>query len=144
SIYLWASAATDCTVNLWDTRQHPANVQVRHFDRPVSCARYSPNDAFIALGCDQLYMMDPRVREYRSLPSLSQVLHVCFHPTEYLLATGSVDRLVRFWDIETAECVSQSDPADGTLREIAFQKDGTALLTLTDWFVSIKCTFLVR
>lgn len=66
---------------------------------------------------------------------LFQVLHVCFHPTEYLLATGSADRLVRFWDIETAECVSQSGPADGTLREIVFQSDGTALLTLTDWFV---------
>lgn len=63
-----------------------------------------------------------------------QVLHVCFHPSEYLLATGSEDRLVRFWDIDTEECVSQSDPADGTLREVTFHNDGSALLTLTDRF----------
>ncbi|KAL3998414.1 con80 domain of Katanin family protein [Acanthocheilonema viteae] len=132
SIYMWASAATDCTVTLWDTRQHPANVLVRRFDRSTNCLCYSPNDAFIALGSDHLYLMDPRVKEYRSLPSSSQVLHVCFHPSEYLLATGSKDRLVRFWDIDTEECVSQSDPADGTLREVAFHNDGSALLTLTD------------
>uniref|UniRef100_A0A0R3RPI0 WD_REPEATS_REGION domain-containing protein n=1 Tax=Elaeophora elaphi TaxID=1147741 RepID=A0A0R3RPI0_9BILA len=132
SIYMWASAATDCTVTLWDTRQHPANVLVRRFDRSTNCLCYSPNDAFIALGSDHLYLIDPRVKEYRSLPSSSQVLHVCFHPSEYLLATGSEDRLVRFWDIDTEECVSQSDPADGTLRKVAFHNDGSALLTLTD------------
>ncbi|OZC12660.1 hypothetical protein X798_00291 [Onchocerca flexuosa] len=132
SIYMWASSATDCTVTLWDTRQHPANVLVRRFDRPTNCLCYSPNDAFIALGSDHLYLMDPRVKEYRSLPSSSQVLHVCFHPSEYLLATGSEDRLVRFWDIDTEECVSQSDPADGMLREVTFHNDGSALLTLTD------------
>ncbi|VDK62310.1 unnamed protein product [Onchocerca ochengi] len=132
SIYMWASAATDCTVTLWDTRQHPANVLVRRFDRPTNCLCYSPNDAFVALGSDHLYLMDPRVKEYRSLPSSSQVLHVCFHPSEYLLATGSSDRLVRFWDIDTEECVSQSDPADGTLRKVTFHNDGSALLTLTD------------
>uniref|UniRef100_A0AAF5Q0M1 Katanin_con80 domain-containing protein n=1 Tax=Wuchereria bancrofti TaxID=6293 RepID=A0AAF5Q0M1_WUCBA len=132
SIYMWASAATDCTVTLWDTRQHPANVLVRRFNRSANCLCYSPNDAFIALGSDHLCLMDPRIKEYRSLPSSSQVLHVCFHPSEYLLATGSEDRLVRFWDIDTEECVSQSDPADGTLREVTFHNDGSALLTLTD------------
>ncbi|KAK6106323.1 con80 domain of Katanin family protein [Brugia pahangi] len=132
SIYVWASAATDCTVTLWDTRQHPANVLVRRFDRPANCLSYSPNDAFIALGSDHLCLMDPRIKEYRSLPSSSQVLHVCFHPSEYLLATGSEDRLVRFWDIDTEECVSQSDPADSALREVIFHNDGSALLTLTD------------
>ncbi|MCP9260149.1 Katanin p80 WD40-containing subunit B1 [Dirofilaria immitis] len=132
STYMWASAATDCIVTVWDTRQHPANVMVRRFDRPANCLCYSPNDAFIALGSDHLYLMDPRVKEYRSLASSSQVLHVCFHPSEYLLATGSEDRLVRFWDIDTEECVSQSDPADGTLKEVAFHNDGSALLTLTD------------
>lgn len=60
---------------------------------------------------------------------------MCFHPSEYLLATGSEDRLVRFWDIDTEECVSQSSPADGILREVAFHNDGSALLTLTDRFV---------
>ncbi|VDM95482.1 unnamed protein product [Thelazia callipaeda] len=132
SIYMWSSAATDCTVTLWDTRQHPANVQMRRFDHPINCMRYSPNDAFIALGSNHIHMMDPRVRQYRSLPSSSQVLHICFHPSEYLLAAGSEDRLVRFWDIDSEECVSQSDPADSSLREITFQHDGSALITLTD------------
>ncbi|KHN76638.1 Katanin p80 WD40 repeat-containing subunit B1 [Toxocara canis] len=132
SIYVWASVSSDCTVTLWDTRQHPANVLVRRLDRPANCARFSPNDAFIALGSDHLYMMDPRIRDMRSLSSSSQVLHVCFHPSEYLLAAASEDRLVRFWDIDSEECVSQSEPTDGIPRAIAFHNDGSALFTLTD------------
>uniref|UniRef100_A0A9J2PCD3 Katanin p80 subunit C-terminal domain-containing protein n=3 Tax=Ascaris TaxID=6251 RepID=A0A9J2PCD3_ASCLU len=132
SIYVWASVSSDCTVTLWDTRQHPANVLVRRLDRPANCARFSPNDAFVALGSDHLYMMDPRIRDMRSLSSSSQVLHVCFHPSEYLLAAASEDRLVRFWDIDSEECVSQSEPTDGIPRAIAFHNDGCALFTLTD------------
>jgi len=37
------------------------------------------------------------------------VLSVNFHPNEYLLATGSQDKTVRFWDLETFECVGQSE-----------------------------------
>lgn len=55
-----------------------------------------------------------------------------FHPSEYLLATASEDRLVRFWDIDSEECVSQSDPTDGPIRSIAFHPEGCALFTLTD------------
>lgn len=72
-MYLWGSASTDCTVTLWDTRQHPANVLIRRFDRPINCLCYSPNDAFLAIGSDHLHMMDPRIKEYRSLDSSSQV-----------------------------------------------------------------------
>lgn len=35
---------------------------------------------------------------------------VQFHPNEYLLASSSEDKTVRFWDMETFECVSQSAP----------------------------------
>ncbi|VDN50203.1 unnamed protein product, partial [Dracunculus medinensis] len=132
SIYSWASVSSDCTITIWDTRQHPANVLTRRLDRSANCLLFSPNDAFIAIGSDQLYMMDPRIRDMRSLPTSSQVLHVCFHPSYYLLATGSDDRLVRFWDIESEECVSKSEPSDGALKKIAFQNDGSLLFTLTD------------
>lgn len=133
SVYVWASASADCTAALWDTRQHPANVLVRRLDRATNCVQFSPDNTFIAVGSDNLYMIDLRwTREMRSLSSLSQVSHVCFHPTEYLLATASEDRVVRFWDIDSKECVSQSDPADGPIRSIAFHPEGLALFNLTD------------
>uniref|UniRef100_A0A0N5AHU8 WD_REPEATS_REGION domain-containing protein n=1 Tax=Syphacia muris TaxID=451379 RepID=A0A0N5AHU8_9BILA len=132
SVYVWASASSDCTAAIWDTRQHPANVQVRRLDRSANCVQFSPNDAFIAVGSDNLYMIDLRVRAMRTLSSTSQVTHVRFHPSEYLLATASDDRLVRFWDIDSEECVSQSDSSDGPIRSIAFHPEGCALFTLTD------------
>lgn len=73
SIYSWASVSSDCTITIWDTRQHPANVLTRRLDRSANCLLFSPNDAFIAIGSDQLYMMDPRIRDMRSLPTSSQV-----------------------------------------------------------------------
>lgn len=70
---MWASASADCTAALWDTRLHPAKVQVRRLDRTANCVQFSPNDAFIAVGSDNLYMIDLRARAMRSLSSLTQV-----------------------------------------------------------------------
>lgn len=132
TIYVWASASSDCTIQMWDTRMHPASILMRRLDRSANCARFSPDDAFIALGSDHVYMLDFRTRNLRSLNSPSQVSNICFHPSEYLLAASSDDRLVRFWDIDSGECVSQSEPADGLLRAISFHPGGSALFTLTD------------
>lgn len=38
------------------------------------------------------------------------VTDVEFHPHEFLLASGSLDRTVKFWDLETFSLVSSSLP----------------------------------
>ena len=33
-----------------------------------------------------------------------------FHPTEFVLATGSADRTAKWWDLETAELIDSASP----------------------------------
>jgi hypothetical protein len=47
---------------------------------------------------------------------------------EYLLATSSEDRVIRFFDIDTSECVSQSLPLDSQIRNIDFDAQGRSLV----------------
>ena len=39
-----------------------------------------------------------------------------FHPNEFLLASGSSDRTVKFWDLETFQLVSSSDGESSAVR----------------------------
>ena len=39
-----------------------------------------------------------------------------FHPNEFLLASGSSDRTVKFWDLETFQPVSSSDGESSAVR----------------------------
>lgn len=51
-----------------------------------------------------------------------------FNPVEYLLATASDDRVVRFWDIDTEECVSQSLPFESIVKNVEFDAQGKCLI----------------
>ncbi|KAI3852408.1 hypothetical protein MKX03_018888, partial [Papaver bracteatum] len=39
-----------------------------------------------------------------------QVCCIDIHPHEFLLATGSADRTVKFWDLETFELIASAGP----------------------------------
>lgn len=39
-----------------------------------------------------------------------------FHPHEFLLASGSVDRIVHFWDLESFQLVSSSEQNNSAIR----------------------------
>lgn len=60
------------------------------------------------------------VRVGRRLAELTDheaaVLTVEFHPHEFLLASGSMDRKVRFWDLENFQPVSNSKQDVGPVR----------------------------
>lgn len=44
------------------------------------------------------------------------VTAVEFHPNEFLLASGSCDRSVNFWDLENFQLVSTTDQDVGAIR----------------------------
>ncbi|ELR53408.1 Katanin p80 WD40-containing subunit B1, partial [Bos mutus] len=50
-----------------------------------------------------------------------------FHPNEYLLASGSSDRTIRFWDLEKFQVVSCIEGEPGPVRSILFNPDGCCL-----------------
>lgn len=59
------------------------------------------------------------------------VTAVRFHPKELLLATatGSADRRVRFWDLDSMSLVSETPPESNGIRCIHFDAKGDVLYT---------------
>ena len=51
------------------------------------------------------------------------------HPTEFLMASASVDRTLRLWDLERFEQVCCTPPESGQIRKVVFSEDGGALLS---------------
>lgn len=42
-----------------------------------------------------------------------------FHPHEFLLASGSADKTVHFWDLESFQLVSSTEPESSAIRYLA-------------------------
>ena len=63
----------------------------------------------------------------RFVGHLSDVETIAFHPNATMVATGSLDRTVRLWDIRTGNCVrllSHGPGAGGGTTSIAFSPNG--------------------
>jgi katanin p80 WD40 repeat-containing subunit B1 len=45
-----------------------------------------------------------------------------FHPSEFVLATSGMDRVVRLWDLETWELMDTLGPEATAIRAIAYYK----------------------
>jgi len=58
----------------------------------------------------------------------SQVQCLDFHPHEFLLATGSADRTVKFFDLETFELIGSAGPETTGVRSMVFNPDGRTIL----------------
>ncbi|XP_010421149.1 PREDICTED: katanin p80 WD40 repeat-containing subunit B1 homolog isoform X4 [Camelina sativa] len=57
-----------------------------------------------------------------------QIQSLDFHPHEFLLATGSADRTVKFWDLETFELIGSGGPETAGVRCLSFNPDGKTVL----------------
>lgn len=57
---------------------------------------------------------------------------VQFHPCEFLMSSGSMDRTVKFYDLERFQLVSEIAPEANGVRKILFHPDGSALFAGTE------------
>ncbi|KAI6229052.1 WD-REPEATS-REGION domain-containing protein [Aphelenchoides fujianensis] len=129
---VFASIGTDNSIRTWDIRTHPAQTLQLRRQRRYKCVVYSPDSNFLGFGGDQIELVDltnPRNTIQISAPS--PVVGLRFNPVEYLLATSGEDRVVRFLDVDTHECVSQSLPAATVVKSFEFDQDGKMLIAST-------------
>lgn len=118
SIYTWASGSLDNTIILWDIRQHPAAVATfrvlrkklynlwngdviasfQHHSKAVGALQFSPDASWLASGAEdcKVKLVDVRAGGQGLLADLAghsgSITDVRFHPSDYLLASGSTDK----------------------------------------------------
>ncbi len=60
------------------------------------------------------------------------VYAVAWGPSEELLVSGSSDGRLRWWDVQSGECVQQREAHQGTVQSLRRSPDGTRLASCAD------------
>lgn len=128
SPYQWISGDDEGVCRISDARRHPSTLITLRQSRPVRCVYSSPDDSLIVIGDDSsLQLYDLRQRQL-----LSRFIHsttgVAFHKGERLMASFGDESVVRYWDLDTLECVSQSEPFIERLVDAHFSFQGDSLV----------------
>jgi WD40 repeat protein len=119
-----ASASSDKTVAIWDTRDRLRHTVLDH-DTPVFCVAYSPDGGILACGAeDGLTLWDTSQWQQRRLNGhTSRVKAARFSPDGRTLVTCSHDETVRFWDVATGREIGILH-VDQPLNCLAWSHDG--------------------
>ncbi|KAF8368133.1 hypothetical protein PRIPAC_85962 [Pristionchus pacificus] len=128
SPYQWLSGDDEGVCRVSDVRRHPSTLIALRQSRPVRCAYSSPDDSLIVIGddsCLQLYDMRQRKLLSRFIHS---TMGVAFHPGERLMASFGDESIIRYWDLDTLECVSQSEPFNERIINAHFSFQGESLI----------------
>ncbi|XP_028410137.1 katanin p80 WD40 repeat-containing subunit B1-like [Dendronephthya gigantea] len=127
-----ASGSMDTNVKVWDIRRKGCIMTFKGHTDVVNHLRFSPDGRWIvSAGEDSLC----KLWDLTAGKQLSEVKHagpvntVEFHPKEFLMATGSGDRTIKFWDLEKICLVSSTDQESNPIRAVVFHPEGQCLFS---------------
>ncbi|EXC04046.1 Katanin p80 WD40 repeat-containing subunit B1-1-like protein [Morus notabilis] len=109
----FASGSLDTNLKIWDIRKKGCIHTYKGHTRGVNAIRFTPDGRWVVSGGED---------------NTVKVQCIDFHPHEFLLATGSADRTVKFWDLETFELIGSAGPETTGVRCLTFNPDGRTLL----------------
>ena len=74
----------------------------------------------------------------------SAIVSMEFNPKEYLLATASMDKTIKIYDIEDFECIATTPPDATKIRSITYSEDGRYIYGATPDYVKVSPTTIVK
>ena len=140
-----ASGSSDRTVRVWDLSGNPI-AELKGHQGPVWSVCFSPDGRFLATGSRdrtaQLWKLSPLNKggqggnasgnQMMTILTGHQdaVTSVCFRPDGRFLATGSLDRTVRVWDLSAKQIVLRGHR--GPVESVCFSPDSQLIATVSD------------
>jgi WD40 repeat protein len=128
------SSGQDCEVMLWDA---VAGVPIRPLQEassnPVHFVAYAPDGRKVAVGeatsaRSEARLIDPDTGAIVArLPSSAGVCALAFSPDGSALATASVDRTIRLWDVAKGTELTTLTRGVGNVKALAFSPHGDRL-----------------
>jgi len=134
------TCSQDKTARIWvgaDSGYQTAHVVKTHTDEVVGISLHATNDYFATASLDRSWAFHD-IRTGACLVRIADAgvkagfSSVQFHPDGLILGTGTVDSLVRIWDIKSQSNVATFEGHQGKVVDIAFSENGFYLATAGD------------
>ena len=121
------SVSTDGSMRLWNI---DSGAEIRRFRIDGLAATFSPDALQIAAGSSTIRVIDTaRGSTIRTLPGKESFGHaLAFTPDGRHVISGGQDRILNFWDTETATIVHSLPPFDTTINDIVITPVSRLLL----------------
>ncbi len=128
------SASDEGRINVWDARRLSRDRVIETGNTFVQSAVVGPGGDRIAAG-----LPDGSVRIWEGRDTAPDVISahgdwvsgVAFSPDGRLLVSGSYDRTVRVWDLDTESPIATLDDADAWISSVTFAPDGATIYATT-------------
>ncbi|KAL9644745.1 hypothetical protein ABK040_012399 [Willaertia magna] len=134
----FASGGLDTNIKLWDTRVKDC-IQTYKGSQTIQTLKFTPDGKWIVSGGEDGLLRVYDIAAGKFLSSLqahkSVVSAIDFHPSEFLVATGSMDKTIQVLDLSyKMKFVSRTDLAPTNIKALQFvpYNDGAVLLSANE------------
>ncbi|KAK4058853.1 hypothetical protein OIO90_000299 [Microbotryomycetes sp. JL221] len=114
---LLISCSVDQTSRIWDAQSGETKVELRGHDHVVEVAVFAPVSAHAAIRA-LAGLVTPKGADAKQVGSFA--------------ATGSRDKSIRLWDVQSGQCLKTLTGHDNWIRALVFHPSGKSLLSASD------------